>query len=107
MTNKIVVISTCGSSEEAQKIARHLVEKRLAACATIIPGAKSIYHWEGKTEESEEWLVMIKTSQDLFESLKAELQSIHSYQTPEIIAVPILAGLESYLAWMDRELEQV
>ena len=104
MTDKIVVFSACGSSEEAQKLARQLVEKRVAACVTIVPGAQSIYHWQGKIEESAEWLLIIKTRRDLFDALKSELQGMHSYQTPEIVAVPIVAGLEAYVAWMDREL---
>ncbi len=104
MTDKIIVFSTCESAEEGRKLARHLVEKRLAACVTIVPGALSIYHWQGKLEETPEWLLLIKSRRDLFEELKAELQSIHSYQTPEAVAVPIVAGLEAYLSWMDREL---
>jgi len=104
MTDKIIVFSACASAEEAQKLVRQLVEKRVAACATIIPGALSIYHWKGKIEESPEWLLMIKTRRDLFDALKIELQGMHSYQVPEIVAVPVVAGLESYLTWMDREL---
>jgi periplasmic divalent cation tolerance protein len=104
MTDKIIVFSACASAEEGQKLGRLLVEKRVAACVTIIPGALSIYHWKGKIEESPEWLLMIKTRRDQFDALKTELQGIHSYQVPEIVAVQIVAGLESYLTWMDREL---
>jgi periplasmic divalent cation tolerance protein len=104
MTDKIIVFSTCGSADEGRKLALLLVEKRVAACVTIIPGAQSVYHWQGKIEESAEWLLMIKTRRDLFDALKIELQAMHSYQTPEIVAVPVVAGLESYLAWLDREL---
>ncbi len=104
MTDKIIVFSACGSADEGRKLARQLVEKRVAACVTIVPGAQSVYHWQGKIEESAEWLLVVKTRRDLFDALKAELQGMHSYQTPEIVAVPIVAGLESYLTWMDREL---
>lgn len=104
MTDKIVIFSTCSSAEEAGRIARRLVELRLAACVTSIPGAQSTYRWKGAVEQSEEWLLMIKSSRELFAQLKAELQKLHSYEAPEVIAVPIVDGSESYLGWMDREL---
>lgn len=104
MTDKIVIFSTCSSAEEAKLISRRLVEARLAACVTAVPGAQSTYHWKGAVEESEEWLLVIKSSRELFAQLKAQLQKMHSYEVPEVIAVPIVDGSESYLTWMDREL---
>ena len=104
MTDKIVVISTCGSALEADAIARRLVEKRLAACVNLLPGARSIYRWKGAIEESAEVLVLIKSSRELFDELRAELEKIHSYEVPELIALPIVDGAESYLDWMEREL---
>ena len=104
MTDKIVIFSTCSNGEEAKLIARRLVEARLAACVTAVPGAQSTYHWKGAVEQSEEWLLVIKSSRELFAQLKAQLQKVHSYEVPEVIAVPIVDGSESYLTWMDREL---
>ena len=103
MTDKIVVLSTCESSDEATKIARHLVEKRVAACVNIVPGARSIYRWKGAIEEAGEFVLLIKTRRDLFPHLRAELEKIHSYEVPEAIALPIVDGSEAYLGWLDRE----
>jgi periplasmic divalent cation tolerance protein len=104
MTDKIVVLSTCESEEHAQKLARQLVEQRLAACVTILPGARSVYHWKGNIEEAAECLLLIKSRRDLFDSLRAALLKVHSYEVPEVIALPIVDGSEAYLAWLDREL---
>lgn len=104
MTDKIVVFSACGSAMEAAAIARRLVEKRLAACVNLLPGARSIYHWKGAVEESEEVLLVIKSSRALFRELRTELEKVHSYEVPELIAMPIVDGSEPYLEWMDHEL---
>jgi periplasmic divalent cation tolerance protein len=104
MTDKIVVLSTCGSPAEADKIARRLLEKKLAACVNIVPGVRSLYQWHGKVEESEEALLLIKSSRPLFEDLKAELERLNSYEVPEAIALAIVDGAEGYLSWLDREL---
>lgn len=104
MTDKIVVLCTCGSAEEGEKIARALVEKRLAACVNIVPEVRSVYRWKGAIEEAGEWLLLIKSNRELFEKLRAELASLHSYEAPEILALPIVDGSESYLNWMEAEL---
>jgi len=104
MTDKIVVLSTCGSVEEAGRIARELVEKRLAACVNIVSGVRSIYRWKGAVEDDGEVLLVIKSSRALFERLRAEIEKLHSYEVPEVIAVPVVDGSERYLAWLDREL---
>jgi periplasmic divalent cation tolerance protein len=104
MTDKIVVLSTCPSRDEAERIARLLVEKRLAACVNLIPGVKSIYHWQGAVEESEEVMLVVKSSRELFRHVKEALSHVHSYEVPELIALPVVDGAESYLAWMDREM---
>jgi len=88
MSDKIVVLSTCGSAEEAASIARALVERRLAACVNIVPGVRSVYRWKGAVEEAGEWLLIVKSSQALFERLEEELRRMHSYETPEIVALP-------------------
>lgn len=104
MIDKILVLTTCGSAEEAKRIARALVESNLAACVAVTPGIRSVYRWEGAIEESEEWSLTVKSRRDLFERLSAELCRLHSYKTPEILALPVVEGGAAYLQWMDGEL---
>jgi periplasmic divalent cation tolerance protein len=104
MTDKIVVLSTCSSAEEAEKIARALVEKHLAACVNVLPGARSFYRWKDALEDASEWLLLIKSKCELFDPLRAELEKIHSYEVPEILALPIVAGSANYLNWLETEL---
>jgi periplasmic divalent cation tolerance protein len=104
MTDKIVVLSACGSPEEGERLARGLVEKRLAACVNIVPGARSVYRWKEAIEEEEEVLLVIKTSRALLEDLRAEIERLHSYEVPEVIAMQVVGGSERYLAWLEREL---
>ena len=104
MTDKIVVLSTCGSAEEATRIARGLVEKKLAACVNVMPSIRSIYRWKGVIEDEQESLLVIKSSRALFDQLRAEIEKLHSYDVPEVIAVPIVDGSEGYLEWLEREL---
>jgi periplasmic divalent cation tolerance protein len=104
MTDKIVILSACDSEEQAARLARHLIDARLAACVNIVPGARSIYRWKGTIEDAAEWLLIIKSRRDLFSSIRAELAKMHSYEVPELLAMPVVEGSENYLAWMDREL---
>ena len=104
MTDKIVVVSTCSTAGEAAKIARRLVEKKLAACVNLLPGVRSIYHWKGAVEDSKEVVLLIKSRRELFDELRAELEKLHSYEVPEVIALQIVDGAENYLGWMEREL---
>ena len=104
MTNKIVVFSTCGSQDEAAQLARRLLEARLAACVNVIMQIRSYYWWQGKIEESGEWLLVVKTSRELFEQVQSVLEAAHSYELPEVLALPVVAGSANYLAWIDREL---
>ena len=104
MTDKIVVLSTCGSAEEAARIARALVEKKLAACVNVMPAGRSFYRWKGVIEDQQESLLVIKSSRALFNDLRVEIEKLHSYEVPEVIAVPIVDGSEGYLEWLDREL---
>jgi len=104
MTDKIVVLSTCGSPEEAKRLAHALVEKRLAACVNIVPGVRSVYHWKDGIEEEEEVLLVIKTSRLLLSDLRSEIERLHSYEVPEVIAMQVVDGSERYLAWLEREL---
>jgi periplasmic divalent cation tolerance protein len=104
MTDKIVVFSTAASAEEAEKIARGLVEARLAACVNIVPSIRSFYRWQGKIEDSTELLLIIKSSRDRFDALRATLEKLHSYEVPEVIAMPVVVGARNYLNWMEGEL---
>jgi periplasmic divalent cation tolerance protein len=106
MTDKIVVLSTCASLKEAQRIAYALVEKRLAACVNVMAGVRSVYRWKDALEEEEEVLLVIKSSRELFERLRGEVERLHSYELPELIALPIVDGSETYLAWLDREIAE-
>lgn len=104
MTDKIVVLSTCGSVEEAERLARALVEKRLAACVNIVPGVRSVYRWKDAIENEPEVLLVVKTSRPLVDDLKTEIERLHSYEVPEMIALPVVDGSEAYLQWMSHEL---
>lgn len=101
MTDKIVVFSTTGSTEEGEKIARVLVEKRLAACVNVLPGGRSFYRWQGTLESSSECLLVIKSRRDLFEQLRSALEEAHSYEVPEVLALPVLDGSPAYLKWLE------
>ena len=101
VTHQCVVLVTCGSAAEARSIARAVVEQRLAACVNILPGAvNSIYRWKGKVETARERLLLIKTSRKQLAKLQAAVERLHSYEVPEFIALPIVAGSRAYLAWM-------
>jgi periplasmic divalent cation tolerance protein len=104
MTDKIVVLTTCDSEMLAEQLARHLVEHRLAACVNILPQARSIYRWQEKIEDAAEWVLLIKSRRDEFAALRAEIQKIHTYEVPEVIALPIVDGSEAYLGWLDGHL---
>jgi len=99
-TEEIVVIVTAPSEDLAVTIARALVETRLAACANIIKSIRSIYTWRGKTEDDTEVLMIVKTRRELFDLLKSKVKELHSYEVPEIIALPIIAGSDDYLKWL-------
>ncbi len=103
MTDKMVVFSTCGSAAEAESIARRLVEARAAACVNVVAPVTSFYRWKGVIEQAEEWLLIIKTSRGCFDALRAELEAAHSYELPEVLALPVVAGSPNYLAWLDSE----
>ncbi|MFZ3264406.1 MAG: divalent-cation tolerance protein CutA [Terriglobales bacterium] len=102
MTDKRVVLTTCGSLEEARTIASDLVEHQLAACVNIIPGVESIYRWQGKVETSSECLLIIKTTGQVFERLRDALRELHSYDLPECIAIAIEDGSAPYLNWIEE-----
>jgi len=100
MAEEIVILITAGSPGEATTIARALVDEHLAACVNIVPGVRSLFFWEGKTQEAEEVLLICKSRLPLMDAVIARVRSLHSYTVPEIIAFPVAAGLPSYLAWL-------
>src|ERR1700692_1033755 len=102
LTDKYLVLVTCASVAEAKRIARAVVDARLAACVNILPGTvTSIYRWKGKVETEREKLLLIKTSRKRLAKLQATVERLHSYDVPEFIALPIAAGSRGYLAWLD------
>jgi periplasmic divalent cation tolerance protein len=105
MSDPIVVLVTCGSEEEAVKIANSLVEEGLVACVNIISPVRSIYRWEGKIWDEKEWVLIIKTQKKRFEELEKKVKSLHSYSVPEVIALPIVEGSTSYLKWLEETTE--
>ena len=101
-----LVISTCPNMESAESLANTLVREKLAACVNILPGARSIYEWQGKVEREDECVLLIKSRSDRIETLSSRLLEEHPYELPEVIAVPIEAGLPPYLAWIDAQLDK-
>ena len=99
----VVILSTVGSQEDAESIARTLVEERLAACVSIVPGLTSLYWWEGKISRDSEVLLIIKTSEQAYERLEARLREIHPYQVPEIVALRAERVYEGYMKWLEGE----
>ena len=104
MTDKIVVFSACSTLDEARRIAQ-AYQSRLAACVNVMPGVRSFYRWKGTIEEADECLLVIKSSRDLLDRLRLELEKAHTYEVPEVVAVPIVAGSPNYLNWLDNELK--
>jgi periplasmic divalent cation tolerance protein len=100
----IQVMTTTETNEQAQAIARYLVEEKLAACVQITGPITSTYRWKEKVENAQEWLCLIKTREDFFDKVESAVKKLHSYETPEIIAVPIVKGSKEYLNWLDHEI---
>ncbi len=102
-TERLVVFITVSGEEEGRKIARLLVGARKAACVNILPGVDSVFWWKGKIDSEQESLLVVKTRAALFHEVVDLVKSAHSYEVPEIIALPIVAGNEDYLEWLDQE----
>ncbi len=100
MTDKCLMLSTVSSREEANTLASELVSRRLAACVNILGPVSSVYHWQGEVEHSEEFLLLIKSTEAQLSPIQDAIRELHSYQVPELISFSIEAGLESYLAWI-------
>jgi periplasmic divalent cation tolerance protein len=100
MTDKVVVFVTCGSAEEGRRIARALVEERLAACVNVSSPIRSLYRWEGRVCDDREVLLVIKSSRLLFDRLRRTVERLHSYQVPEVLCLPVIDGSPNYLNWL-------
>ena len=105
MADYIQVTSAAGSEEEAEQISAELIERRLAACVQVIGPISSRYRWQGKVEREREWLCLAKTEASRYDELEAAIRELHSYDEPEIVATPILAGSAGYLAWLSESLQ--
>lgn len=106
MSDVIQVSTTTGSEEDARRIAAELIDRRLAACVQVSGPINSHFRWEGKIEASREWLCTIKTRYELFEPVEQLIRSLHPYEEPEIVAIPVIDGSKSYLQWVNRETQQ-
>jgi periplasmic divalent cation tolerance protein len=105
MTEYIQVLTTVENKADAEKIAKNLVEKRIAACVQIIGPLTSYFQWQGKLDSAQEYLCLIKSRADLFPALEVEIKSMHPYEIPEILATPITNGGKEYLNWLAAELK--
>ena len=106
MRQYIQVIAVVGNKAEAEKILQIVVEKRLAGCAQIIGPITSIYWWKARIERTKEWLCLIKSRADLYQELESAIRQVHSYENPEILAMPVINGSERYLDWLESELKK-
>lgn len=102
-TDAIVVLTTVASAEEGVALVRALLERRLIACGTLLPGARSLYRWKGKIADEQETIVLLKTRGARVEGLRLAFGELHPYRVPELLALPVSAGLDKYLKWIDGE----
>ena len=103
MTAPVIVLSAVGAPPDAERIARALVEERVAACVNIVPGITSIYRWKGTVEQEPELLLVIKTMADRVEAVRARLVELHPYELPEVVVIPIGGGHKAYLEWIGEQ----
>lgn len=101
-----LVVTTCPDRKTAEHIAEHLVANRLAACVNILPGMQSVYEWKGEVCREQEFVLLIKSRQDIYPRLEKAIVDHHPYELPEVIALPVEAGLAGYLAWIDEQLDK-
>lgn len=100
ISNFLLVFCTCPDQDEARRIARSVIERRLAACVNILPAVESIFRWEGTIDSASESLLLIKTTAERFAELRDHIAELHSYDVPEVIALPLTAGFDPYLGWI-------
>lgn len=101
VSERLVVLSTVASAEDAERIAGELVVRRLAACVNVVPSVVSVYRWKGELQRDAERLLVIKTRRERFDALRAALIELHPYELPELLALPVAAGHPAYLEWLD------
>ena len=106
MTEYIQVVTTTERRDDAERIAGELVERRLAACVQVIGPVSSTYRWRGAIETAQEWQCWAKSRRDLYDAIEQAIRRIHPYEVPEILAVPVVAGSASYLAWLEGEVAE-
>jgi periplasmic divalent cation tolerance protein len=102
VSERVVVLCTAGSADDAERIASAVVERGLAACVNVVPGVVSVYRWKGEVQRDEEWLLVMKTTSARFEGLRAAVVELHPYDVPEVIRLPIEGGHAPYLEWIDE-----
>jgi periplasmic divalent cation tolerance protein len=102
VSGRVVALTTVATAEDAERIARALVERRLAACVNVVSGVVSVYRWKGEVCRDEERMLVVKTRAEKIEALREALLDLHPYELPELVALPIEAGHEPYLAWLDE-----
>ena len=101
-----IALTTCGSPEEAARLAQELVSRRLAACVNVVPGVRSFYWWDNRVQDDNELLLVIKTRVELLPQLEAALAELHAYEVPEFVVLPIVDGSPAYLGWIDANLSR-
>lgn len=104
MPEYVQIVTTTERQDDAERIARELVQRRLAACVQVIGPIRSTYRWRGKIETAQEWQCWAKSRRDLYDQVEQAIRQLHAYEVPEILAVPIVAGSAGYLAWLEEEL---
>jgi periplasmic divalent cation tolerance protein len=102
-TDALVVMTTVASADEAVSLVRSLLDRRLVACGTLLPGARSLYRWQGKIADEQEVVVLLKTRSARLDALESAFAELHPYKVPELLALPVNAGLDKYLAWITAE----
>jgi periplasmic divalent cation tolerance protein len=106
MTDAVVVLTTLASEDEAAPFVRALLDERLVACGSILPGARSLYRWEGKVADESEVVVLLKTERARLAALEEAFGRLHPYRVPELLALPVLHGLSRYLGWIAAEIDE-
>ncbi len=107
MSDPVVVLSALGAPRDAERIARALVDERLAACVNVVPGVISVYRWKGIVESENELMLVIKTLAERVDALKWRLLELHPYELPEVVVIPIAGGHAPYLAWLEEQVRPV
>ena len=104
MTDAVVILCNCAGREQALEIGNRLIEERLAGCVNVLAPVESVYRWKGKLETEQEVPLIVKTTQQLFPAVRDRITELHSYDTPEIIALPVVAGSDKYLSWLRAQI---